>query len=332
MKNQKLPEMGNRTYWLVAAIIVTILVAVTAILFLLEKPSKKPIDKKEMKSRLNYPVGSVKSCAINPVFPYKHGMKPPLLIDLRQKGYRGVRILENREDGKVLQLPGWSDFGWLGLYTLDNKGNIYLSSIPHESIQHNPVGEQNRILKIDSQTGEMTEFMPLPQKEPSTLKNPFGAMGLHFDCDHGFLYVSSVAGSTMKKVTGSIFQIDLNTKEIVSRLENVDAIGISTFNTTNGKRLYFGDARKPEIRSVGLDNEGRFIHDIRLEFSLLDQPGGAFDKAHRIQFMENIMEIKANDFNFTLAASSDPQRNIYRFRYDPGTDSWIFLEVFLQKQ
>jgi len=279
-----------------------------------------------------HPVGMVKPCAINPSFPDKYGLTPPLYIDFRQKGYRGVRIIEKQTNGKILQLPEWSNYGWLGLYTLDNKGNIYISSIPHESVEHNPIGEQNRILKIDTETGAMKEFMKLSQKKASSMRNPFGAMDLNYDCDNNFLYVSSVAGSTIKEALGSIFQIDLDRKKIISQLENTDAIGLSTFNTISGKRLFFGLARKPEIHSIALDEKGNFFGEPRFEFSLLDQPGGAYDKAHKIRFINDNMEIRANNFTFTLEAASDPEINIYRFRYNRLKDSWTFIEVHPQNQ
>jgi hypothetical protein len=156
-------------------------------------------------------------------------------------------------------------------------------------------------------------------------------MGLHFDCDNRYLYVTSIAGSTMREALGSIFQVDIQNKKVISRFEDVDAIGLSTYNTIKGKRLFYGDARKPEIYSIGLDDEGKFTGSARFEFSLLEQPGGADDRAHRIRFIKDVMEVKANEFTFTLAAASDPHRNIYRFRYDEVADSWIFLDVHLQQ-
>ena len=320
-------KINKRWFWALAGMLVILFVG-----YFFRNDIFGSKDTRHPGSSLLYTAGSVRPCAVNPVFPMKMGLQPPFLIDLRQRGYRGLRIMENQVDGKVLELPGWSDFGWLGLYTVDNDGNIYLSSIPHESIEHNPLGEQNRILVVDSQTGEMSEFMELPQEAPSTMKNPFGAMGLHFDCDNKFLYVSSLAGSTMKKVLGSIYQIDLEKKKVVSRLKGTDAIGLSTYNNTGGKRLYYGLAREPEVYSVALDEKGRFMGTPRKEFSLLDQPGGAFDKAHRIRFRGDQMEVKANEFTYTMAAASDPYQNIYNFQYNRTDDSWEFINMYQLQQ
>jgi hypothetical protein len=307
------------------------LIAGIAFVIWLRNENHKNKLKQEFKQQLSEYTGSVKPCAVNPEFPKDHGLVPPYMIDLRQKGYRGLRILEYRENGKILQLPSWSEFGWLGLHTVDKTGNIYVSSIPHESIVHNPVGEQNRILKLDHLTGELFHFMDLPQKEPSTLNNPFGAMGLHFDCDNEYLYVSSVAGSSMREELGSLFQIELGTKKVISSLENTDAIGLATYNTEKGKRVYYGKARTAEVYSIGLDENGSFSGQPSFEFSLLEQNGGADDRAHRIRFNEDKMEIKASEFNFTLAAASNPMHNIYLFEYDHSKDTWSFLSVQAEK-
>jgi len=152
-------------------------------------------------------------------------------------------------------------------------------------------------------------------------------MGVHFDCDNSFLYVSTVAGSSIKEEVGNIFQVDISGKKIIDSLENTDAIGLATFNTVEGKRLYFGLARKSEVHSVRLDKNGKFSGKSRFEFSLLDQPGGADDKAHKITFKDSRMEVKANEFTYTLAAASDPEFNIYSFKYNRKTDKWDFRKV-----
>lgn len=315
---------NKRILW-ISILFLIILLGVFAWKYLIPATEKKAVE--SITFDPNYYEGSVRSCAINPSFPEDHGLTPPYFIDLRQKGYRGLRIIEYKEEGQMLQLPSWSEYGWLGLYTLDRKGNIYLSPVPHESLKHNPLHEQNRILKLDGHSGQLSPFMDLPQAAPSTLRNPFGAMGLYFDCDNNSLYVSSVAGSDIKSEKGRIYQVDLKSKEIISQLDNVDAIGICTFNTKAGKRLFYGLARKAEIHSVLLDKKGQFTGESRKEFSLLEQEGGAFDKAHKITIKNNQMEIRANAFNFTLAASSDPQTNVYSFSYNRQHDKWEFIQI-----
>ena len=270
---------------------------------------------------------SIFSCIKSPVFPLKYGLKPPYAIDLRQNNESmGLKIMEVKT-GKSIQLPGWRKFGYLGLYTLDNLGNIFTSPLPYVSIDINPPKEQNKILKVDSKTGTMKEFMNLPSVNPPSPKNPFGVIGLVFDCETQSLYVSSVAGSTFNKETGKIFQINPTKREILNTFDNHDIMGLAIFRGINGKRLYMGLARKPEIWSVGLNKSGGFNNDFRFEFSLKDVPGGGNLKAHRLRIKNNRMTLKAREFSYTLIAASSPLRTIYTFDYNRDNDKWDFVEL-----
>ena len=315
----------------IIAITIFIIAFLAVLFFYLNKEQDPSIDKEE-KITFNYPEGSVKACAQNPGFPEQYGLTPPYLIDLRQKGFRGLRLIEYRENGQMLQLPEWSEFGWLGLYTVDNKGNTFITPIPQESLINNPLGEQNRILKLDATSGKLEVFMDLPQKKASTLKNPFGSMGIIYDCDNGFMYVSSIAGSSAREELGQIFHVDPEKKKVISKIDNIDAIGLNTYNLRSGKRLYFGAARSPEVFSVSIDKSGKIGNDSRLEFSLLDFPGGSDERAHKIRFKDNRMIVKASEFNYTLAVSSDPQRNIYDFVLNESGEGWSFIGVRPEKK
>ena len=170
--------------------------------------------KSKPKKHINISSGnkSIASCTKNPAFPSKEGMNPPYAIDLRQNDYfLGLQIIEAKT-GRVLRRPDWDDFGYLGLYTIDNHGNIYTSPVPYVSIDINPPELQNRILKVDGISGNMEEFLKFSSSKPPTPKNPFGVIGLIFDCDTKSLYATTVAGSTMNDEIGCIYQIDIETK------------------------------------------------------------------------------------------------------------------------
>ncbi len=271
---------------------------------------------------------SIISCKRSPLFPKRHGLNPPYAIDLRQgTEFRGLRIIEAKRNGKTLQLPGWDSYGFLGLYTLDDKGNIYTAPMPYVSININPPNEQNRILKVDSGTGEMYVFMQLPSETPPNAKNPFGVIGLEFDCETKSLYATSVAGSTYKNESGKIFQINPSTKAIKDTYKNLDVMGITIFHGKTGKRIYIGLARKPEIYSIGLNENGGFKDDLRYEFSLENVPGGSNVKAHRMLIKDNIMTLKTREFSYSLISASVSMRIIYKFKYNPANDKWEFLEL-----
>lgn len=276
-------------------------------------------------------VGIVNACKKSPQFVAQKGLNLPVYIDMSQRKYKGFAVMEAKENGKVLQLPTWDDAGFLGPYALDRSGNIYAGPVPYVSLQFNPPEKQNIIYKVDTRTGKMAKYLELPSEYKPSAQNPFGVMGLAYDCESNSLYTASVAGSGMKSQRGKLFRIDLKAQEIASQIDGIDAIGIGIFKTRNGKRLYYGSARAPEIFSILLDEKGNFSGQPKFEFSLAAQKGGGHDSGHRIRFFkDNRMEIKGVEFSFSLIASSDPLRNIYNFQYDKFNDRWRFIEVHKQ--
>ena len=289
------------------------------------------LEKEEKTSTKNLVVGPANLCKHSPALITKYGLQQPVMIDFRQKGFTGMRIIEAKAGGKVLQLPSWDDAGHLGPYALDRKGNVYTTPIPHVSFSNEELKIQNKIYQIDSNTGEMAEFIDLPAMKPPSTNNPFGAMGIAYDCDTESIYITSLTGSNASEEIGRLFQVDLATKKVVNIFEGIDAIGVGVFTTKKGKKIYYGSAREPDIYSINLDGKGNFVGAPQFEFSLVEQEGGSFDKGHRIRFFkDNRIEIKGIEFSYSLMVASDPLRNIYNFKYDENADTWTFLEVHKQ--
>jgi hypothetical protein len=315
------PKTNKKGLYIVGFLIIAI-VGIIIYGFLSAKPSRA-------KNRQSMSAGNkaLVDCTRNPSFPEKNGLKPPYAIDLKQDMQnKGLKIIE-ASTGKVLKLPGWDGFGYLGLYTMDNNGNIYTSPVPYISLDHNPPAEQNKILRVDDETGEMKEFVRLTSVNPPTQKNPYGVIGLGFDCETKSLYATSVAGSSYEKETGKVFQIDPQTGKILDTFDDFDALGIALFVGVDGKRAYFGYARKPEIYSVGINDKGGFKNDLRFEFSLVDVPNGSYNKAHRIKIEDDVMVLKTREFSYTLITASDVMRTVYKFRYNTDNAKWEFLEL-----
>ncbi len=329
-KNKKAPSKKSGSKKRTGLFIVSILILgiIALIAFGLSKSKGEKKGKKHSNTSISQQNKVISSCKRSPLFPTKHGMKAPFAIDLRQGAeFRGLRIIEARRNGKYLQLPGWDKYGYLGLYTLDDKGNIYTSPMPYVSIDINPPKEQNKILKVDSRTGEMNVFMSLPFTKPPSPKNPFGVIGLEYDCTTKSLYIASIAGSTYKKEYGKVFQINPDTKKILDTYDNLDVMGVAIFAGKTGRRVYVGLARKPEVYSIGLDDKGGFKDDLRFEFSLKDVPGGADVKALRMRIKDNIMTLKSREFSYSLITASVSMRIIYTYKYNLEKDKWEFIEL-----
>jgi hypothetical protein len=274
-----------------------------------------------------YMVGPTDQCHASPQFLGTLNFAQPV-IDTTQEFATGVLVRDLAGDGQTYQHETWDDAGKVGPFAIDWLGNIFVAPAPVISQELNPVAEQNKIFKVDTQTGEMTEFLSLPWPLPPGSGNPYGVVGLAYDCDTGSLYAASIAGSTPQDEAGVIYQIDPTSGEILSRLENVDALGIAVFRASQGKRLYYGHGRTPEIYSVLLAGDGRFTGEPRLEFSLAAQPGGGTDIAQRLQFTtDNTLIVKAIEFNYSLQPTSRIQKDVYTFQYQPGEDTWALLGI-----
>ena len=318
-QKQSRQKQPKRPYTAIIAVILIVVVGASILFWRRTAAPPLPAD---------YATGTVLSCLRRPAFISELGLEQPS-IDTSQTIAIGLIIREPFAGGRYYQHETWDDAGSVGPFAYDQSGTIYIGPAPLASVETNPTAEQNWIYAVDSETAVMTQYLELPWPKPPGGNNPFGITGLTYDCDSDSLYAASVAGSTGQEEVGGIYQIDLESNKIVSSFTAKDAVGIGIYNGVNGKRLYYGLARSPEIYSIGLNAEtGHFWGEPRLEFSLAAQSGGSFDNAHRIQFTnDGTMIVKGVEFSYSLQVASDPQRNIYTFQYEPASDSWIFVDV-----
>ena len=279
----------------------------------------------------HFKFGLVNNCRKVPSFVHSLNMQQPA-IDSKQQGHNGGLLIRDiRNQNHIWQHKSWLQSGFIGAFDRDNKGNIYVAPLPYVSLLKNPPEKQNQIYLINNQSAQMSSYLKLPSELSPNSKNPFGTMGLFYDCDSHSLYVSSVAGSLPKQEKGVIYQIDLSSNKIISSLKNTDAIGIGVFNTLKSKRLYFGSARKPHIYSVKLDENGHFSGPKRYELSLSEIQGGDTTVAKKFIFkkIENKyqMTIKETEFGFRLMAENNLNRKKYHFQYSISADKWVFLQA-----
>lgn len=275
----------------------------------------------------NFKPGIANACQAMPPFIAKTGLGAQVAIDTQQRGYTGLRLLQP-QSGKTWQHPTWDDAGHVGAFARDRQGNIYVAPTPDVSLADNPPALQNRIYRIDAQTGDMALWLELPAVAPPSPSNPFGTMGLFYDCDTDSLYASSLAGSTPKQAHGRIYQVDVASKRVVSQLEQTDAIGVGVFNGVKHKRLYLGSARSSDVYSVALDALGHFTKDVRHEFALATLPDGNTTSVRKFEFAHRqgqyVMQAKETEFGFRLLAENNPRKRAYQFTYDPTQDTWQF--------
>jgi hypothetical protein len=278
-------------------------------------------------------IGGVTSCRQQSKFSAQLGFGRNTVLSTAERTVKGLIIVEPSRDQntppRTYQHPSWTMGGYLGPSAIDRDGNIYVAPAPRVNLIDNPPERANIIYKVDTNTGVMSEFINLPFAQSPSLNNPYGILGMAYDCDTNSLYASSVAGSTREAEVGRLFHIDLNTGKIVDQRDDNDLMGVGVFNGSQGKRLYFGRTRTQDVQSIELDAQGRFQGEFRDEFSLADLGPDGNDKARKISFDRvNDMVINGTKFNYNLAP---PVAQIlpaaYRFRYDSAGDRWTFVET-----
>lgn len=275
--------------------------------------------------RTNKPLGAVLGCQQVPAFVRSLGFGNQAVLSTSDRSLQGLVLIEGE---RKYQNPTWKSAGSLAPIQRDAAGNVYAAPAPWIDTLENKPGEQNKVYRVDAQTQEMKPFVELPKLKNPSEENPFGVLGLTFDCETNSLYAATVFGSTRKDANGGIFQIDQKTGKVVSQKQGVDVIGLGVFNSAKGKRLYYGTARDSEIWSVDLNDDGSFTNEARREFSLAGLGARGDDKARRIGFAQNAqgfeMIVFGIEFGFNLIAPSEKQETVYRYRYDMAKDAWIY--------
>ncbi len=249
-----------------------------------------------------------------------------------EKRIKGLSFIQfpsqaSPEDRKLYQHPSWTQNGWLGPMAIDANGNIYIAPVPVINVLDNPAEKQNNIYKVNTQTGEMSLFFQLPMETKPHELNPYGILGLVYDCEKDIILASTVAGSDREKVRGRIYSIQTKgTPSVIATLTETDAIGIGVNYLNGEKRVYYGEARTSDIYSVGMNPEGKFQEKPRIECSLADLGPRGDDKARKIRFnQEGDMVVMGVEFNFNLIAPTEKQETPYTFHYDIFTRKWGYI-------
>ncbi len=277
-------------------------------------------------------------CKNNPIFMQNlPGINPSkAAISTIEKQKRGLVIVElqSPQDPHSLrtntyQDPTWDDAGYLGAFALDYEGNIYTIPAPVVSVLYNPQADQNTIYQVSSKTAELKPFLQIPHLAPDDTynpSNPYGLLGIFYDCDNHSLYATTVFGSDAQKEIGKIVHIDIATKQITDQLQNLDPFGLAIARSTGEKRLYYGKARSGDVYSLSLDSNGNFIGQPRFEFSIegLGQRGD--DRVRRIKPLPNgDILVYGLEFYYNLTAPTEKPETIYHFFYDFQQKKWRLL-------
>jgi hypothetical protein len=227
------------------------------------------------------------------------------------------------------QHPSWNKAGWLGPMLITNNGDIWVAPVPVINLLHNKPDDQNTLWRTDPATGELKPQIVLPKPDSNfNGQNPYGVLGLAFDCDNSILYASSVAGSTRRAELGHIYAISTRDNKVLHVIDSTDAFGIGVATVAGVKKLYFGHARNGHIGSIELLPDGGFGKRTEQELTLDNLGPRGDDRARKIRVQpDGSLTVTGIEFYFNLTAPTEKQESTYRFAYNQQAKQWILVEM-----
>lgn len=252
-----------------------------------------------------------------------------VLIELAEKPAAGEQPDLNNQRARYYQHPSWKSAGYLASITMDKSGNAYAIPAPHISLLYNHPKQQNKIYRVDSKTGIMLPWMQLPVQQSKTLQNPYGLLGLTYDCADGSLFAATISGSTRTKEQGLLLHIRTSDKKVLDTLHGIDAMGLAVFQGIKGeRRLYFGKIRTGEIFSVAIGTDGKFIRNsVQSECAITGIGPRGDDAPRKIRFDRDLMIVTGIAFNYNLQASSEKPETVYVYLRDPSAKTWQLINI-----
>lgn len=295
-------------------IFISLLIVAVAFVLVVQSKSKKPLFESQEN---NESIGAFKkqsSCARHPQFLSHLNVTQPVTIDLSQQQFKGLAFLYGKNFSKVIHPKAWETFEHFSTYALDKQGNIFLAPMPFISIKPTTFNLQKNIYKLDSLTGKISIFMHFDEVLPSA-SNPYGIISLVYDCDDDTLWVSAIDESNYREEKGVIYHIDIKSKEILQKVEGMDALTLRLLNSKNGKFLLLGSARKNVLYGFKIEQQ-KIVSDSKIK--LLELPS-ANERIRKIKITkENLLELQTIPFSYTLIAetSTNQERKEYEIEWN----------------
>jgi hypothetical protein len=256
---------------------------------------------------------------------------PAFVADPRL-GIQGAAALatDQVEKGLVLladaparfQHPSWDDAGFLGPLAYDRAGNIYVAPTPRLSLADNPLAGATTIWRVDSASAELRPFATLPGA--ASERNPYGVLGLSYNCELEALYAGGVAGSTPGEERGGVVAVRLSDGAQTPLLQGVDVLGVLVVRRGDGYELYAGLARSPEVIVLPLDARGLPAGPARPLLDLTAAGAAPSERARKLRLVGDELLVELVPFNYSLqnSASNLPQSRRATYAYDRASGAW----------
>ncbi len=277
-------------------------------------------------SKDTYSIGAFSlqnSCVKLPLFLKKLHISQPVMIDLSQKHYKGIALLYGKQMQNVLHPKVWEQYEHFSTYALDKQGNIFLVPMPYISIRPTTFNLQKNIYKLDTRTGKIEIFMQLDDVHPSA-SNPYGINAITYDCDDNTLWVSAIDETDYQVQHGVIYHIDIQTKEVLSRIEGTDVLALTLLKNKKSKYLLAGGARQSVLYAYDLKSYEKKKSPIAFKPIMLFSLPSDNEYIRKIKIRgKNHLEIQTIPFSYTLIAQTgQSDRAIYHAIWRESTNMW----------
>lgn len=257
-------------------------------------------------------------CATIPPFARKLGFTAPQFTSA-EKTKIGLLMVDGREPSKAFQDDSWKKVGGVGPIAVSRTGEIFFAPAPIVNTLESSPRDRVTIFRVDPDTGVAAPLLTLaPQRLPNST-NPFGIVGLSFDCERDVLLVTSVSGSTQSEEQGSISIVDTHRAVVIDSIEKVDALGVSAIHFTDRDSwIVFGSARTPDLYRLRWDKRNRIIGRPVSVFSL---PDGGYLRARKLAPTPIGIEVSLTEFRYALLGQSELRQAVLSLRYVDTTDT-----------
>lgn len=273
----------------------------------------------------------IRDCRVMPQFSTKIGYDlSKSAFSTSEKKKIGLTFIELSEKGnnKIYQHPSWSKAGYLSAIAITEKGEVYTVPTPVVNILYNKPEEQNFLYRVHPQTAELQKVASFPSLAKPNTNNPFGFLGLAYDCDSKVLYATSIMGSTEEQENGIVYAIQLPSYKVIDKIEKVDFMGVGVVMKGKEKRLMLGKIRGGTIVSVLLKSDGTFNGLLEQEFSLDGLGERGDDVARKIRMsVDGTLTITGTQFYYNLTAPTEKPETKYILKYSDEQKRWMLLQI-----
>jgi len=276
--------------------------------------------------KVEYNIGSFttqRSCSRQPNFLKKLRINSPVAIDLSQQNYKGLAFLYGQNLSQAVHLKTWEQFDHFSTYALTAKGDMFLSPMPYISIKKKTFEFQKNIYKLHSNSGKLEVWMSLEDVHAGS-NNPYGVISLEYDCDDNSLWVSAIDETDYAHNRGVIYHIDVATKQILQKVEGVDALSLKLIKSERGKFLLYGSARENALYAYEIVQKKLLTKTLKL-LDLADTTGRI---RKIILSSSNTLKLQTIPFSYSLIAQTQEGsiRQNYVLQWNKELKSWNLLK------